>query len=124
MALSDMKCRNARPGDKLLKLSEGEDLQFWVQPTGARLWRLAYRFAGKQKLLALGGVLPGGLAGGCQGGARCRPEAPGGRHRSLRGQEKVLQYGSGDSFRAIAGEYVAKLKREGRAETTIIKIHA
>jgi len=25
-----------------------------VQPTGARLWRLAYRFAGKQKLLAFG----------------------------------------------------------------------
>jgi len=25
-----------------------------VQPTGARLWRLAYRYDGKQKLLAIG----------------------------------------------------------------------
>ncbi|WP_430694962.1 Arm DNA-binding domain-containing protein [Mesorhizobium montanum] len=25
-----------------------------MQPTGTRLWRLAYRFDGKQKLLALG----------------------------------------------------------------------
>jgi hypothetical protein len=28
--------------------------RFWVQPNGARLRRLAYRFAEKQKLLALG----------------------------------------------------------------------
>ncbi|TJV21633.1 MAG: DUF4102 domain-containing protein, partial [Mesorhizobium sp.] len=54
MALSDVKCRNARPASKLLKLSDGGGLQLWVQPTGSRLWRLAYRFDGKQKLLALG----------------------------------------------------------------------
>ncbi|TIW40442.1 MAG: DUF4102 domain-containing protein, partial [Mesorhizobium sp.] len=50
MALSDVKCRNARPASKLLKLSDGGGLQLWVQPTGSRLWRLAYRFDGKQKL--------------------------------------------------------------------------
>jgi hypothetical protein len=54
MALSDVKCRNARPASKLSKLSDGGGLQLWVQPTGTRLWRLAYRFDGKQKLLALG----------------------------------------------------------------------
>ncbi|TGW04614.1 DUF4102 domain-containing protein, partial [Mesorhizobium sp. M2D.F.Ca.ET.145.01.1.1] len=54
MALSDVKCRNARPTSKLMKLSDGGGLQLWVQPTGSRLWRLAYRFGGKQKLLALG----------------------------------------------------------------------
>jgi len=54
MPLSDLKCRNARPGLKLRKLSDGGGLQLWVQPTGSRLWRLAYRFGGKQKLLALG----------------------------------------------------------------------
>lgn len=54
MALTDMKCRNVRPNLKLQKLSDGGGLQLWVQPTGARLWRLAYRFGGKQKLLALG----------------------------------------------------------------------
>lgn len=54
MALSDVKCRNARCSPKLQKFSEGGGLQLWVQPTGVRLWRLAYRFNGKQKLLALG----------------------------------------------------------------------
>ncbi|RWK13539.1 Arm DNA-binding domain-containing protein, partial [Mesorhizobium sp.] len=43
MTLSDVKCRNARPGPKLRKISDGGGLQLWVQPTGSRLWRLAYR---------------------------------------------------------------------------------
>jgi hypothetical protein len=54
MALSDVKCRQTPPGPKLQKLSDGGRLQLWVQPTGARLWRFAYRFTGKQKLLAIG----------------------------------------------------------------------
>jgi hypothetical protein len=54
MALTDAKCRAAQPGAKLQKLTDGGGLQLWVQPSGARLWRLAYRFGGKQKLPALG----------------------------------------------------------------------
>ena len=54
MALKDAWCRAAKPGPKLQKLTDGGGLQLWVQPSGARLWRLAYRFSGKQKLLALG----------------------------------------------------------------------
>lgn len=41
MALSDVKCRNARPASKLQKLSDGGGLQLWIQPSGTRLWRLA-----------------------------------------------------------------------------------
>lgn len=54
MALTDAKCRTAQPGPTLQKFTDGGGLQLWVQPGGARLWRLAYRFSGKQKLLALG----------------------------------------------------------------------
>jgi hypothetical protein len=54
MALTDAKCRAAQPRAKLQKFTDGGGLQVWVQPSGARLWRLAYRFGGKQKLLALG----------------------------------------------------------------------
>ena len=54
MKLSDTACRNAKASDKLRKLSDGGGLQLWVQPTGAKLWRLAYRLHGKQRLLAIG----------------------------------------------------------------------
>lgn len=54
MPLSDAACRNAKGKDKPQKLSDGEGLFLLVQPNGSRLWRMAYRFAGKQKTLAFG----------------------------------------------------------------------
>jgi hypothetical protein len=32
----------------------GGGLQLWVMPDGAKRWRLAYRYNGKQKTLAIG----------------------------------------------------------------------
>jgi len=54
MPLSDVACRNARSTGKPVKISDGGGLHLLVQPSGRKLWRLAYRFAGKQKTLALG----------------------------------------------------------------------
>ncbi len=82
MALSDVKCRQIRPAAKLQKLSDGGGLQLWVPPTGARLWRFAYRFAGKQKLLAIG-VYPAVSLADARGGARRGEEASSHRGRSV-----------------------------------------
>src|SRR5579871_165341 len=54
MLLSDAACRTAKPTAVISKLSDGRGLQLWVQPNGSKLWRLAYRFGRKQKLLSLG----------------------------------------------------------------------
>jgi len=54
MPLTDTAIRNAKPEQKAVKLSDGGGLFLLIQPNGTRLWRLAYRFAGKQKLLAFG----------------------------------------------------------------------
>ncbi|MDA1108163.1 MAG: integrase arm-type DNA-binding domain-containing protein [Proteobacteria bacterium] len=54
MALTAIEVKNAKATDKPLKLSDGGGLFLLVQPSGAKYWRLAYRFAGKQKTLALG----------------------------------------------------------------------
>jgi hypothetical protein len=53
-----MEIRAAKPGVPMIKLSDGGGLQLWITPDGAKRWRLAYRFAGGQKLLAIG-VYPG-----------------------------------------------------------------
>jgi hypothetical protein len=55
MPLTDKQIRNAsaRAG-RVVKLSDGEGLQLWIQPTGTKLWNLAYRFDGKQRKLANG----------------------------------------------------------------------
>lgn len=54
MALTDMEVKKAKATDKPVKLTDGGGLFLLVQPNGAKYWRLAYRFAGKQKTLALG----------------------------------------------------------------------
>ena len=54
MALTDTAGRNAKPGKKLVKLSDGGGLYLLIQPNGSKLWRLGYRFNGKQKTLAFG----------------------------------------------------------------------
>ena len=54
MLLSDVQIRNAKPSSKPYKLADGGGLYVLVKPDGAKYWRLKYRFAGKEKLLALG----------------------------------------------------------------------
>jgi hypothetical protein len=54
MKLKDITVRNVKPTSRPQKLSDGGGLHLLVQPKGSKLWRLAYRFEGKQKTLALG----------------------------------------------------------------------
>jgi integrase len=54
MPLTDTSVRNAKPRAKPFKLSDRGGLFLWVQPSGGKWWRYKYRFAGKEKLLALG----------------------------------------------------------------------
>jgi integrase len=54
MALTDSICKNIKPTDKVQKLTDGKGLYLQIPPSGAKYWRLKYRFGGKEKLLALG----------------------------------------------------------------------
>ena len=48
MALSEFAARCAKPKEKPYKLFDGDGLHLLVNPTGAKLWRLKYRFGGKE----------------------------------------------------------------------------
>ncbi|RWH67016.1 MAG: DUF4102 domain-containing protein [Mesorhizobium sp.] len=121
MALSDVKCRNTRPASKLQKLSDGGGLQLWVQPSGTRLWRLAYRFDGKQKLLSLGSYPVISLADAREARDEAKRLLTAGADPA---QQRKFQKASSpkDTFRSISEEYVDKLKKEGRADRTISKV--
>ncbi|WP_375249503.1 tyrosine-type recombinase/integrase [Sphingomonas sp.] len=54
MALTAAEVRNAKPGPTAYKLTDGGGLYLHVTTTGARSWRLKYRFGGKEKLLTFG----------------------------------------------------------------------
>jgi integrase len=121
MALTDAKCRAAQPGAKLQKLTDGGGLQLWVQPSGARLWRLAYRFGGKQKLLALGVYPTISLARARQAREDAKRLLANGADPTSEKKRRKQEHTNAVTFRAIADEYLTKLKREGRADATITK---
>lgn len=62
MPLTETQARNAKPRDKAYKLTDSEGLFLLVQPNGTRLWRMKYRFAGKEKLLSFGAYPALGIA--------------------------------------------------------------
>jgi integrase len=120
MPLKDVAVRNAKPSAKPRKLSDGGGLHILIQPTGGKLWRLAYRFAGKQKTLALG-VYP---VVSLEEARKHREEAKKLLARSIDPslqRRADRQAGKDSSFRTVAEEVIAKLEREGRAQVTLAK---
>jgi hypothetical protein len=119
MPLTDTALRNVKPTEKPFKLSDGGGLFLLVQPHGVKLWRLAYRFAGKQKPLSFGIYPTISLADArAQRDAARKYLADGvdlAVPRKLGKQAKVV------TFRLVADELVHKMRREGRAETTLTK---
>jgi integrase len=122
MPLTDARCRSAQPGSKLQKLTDGGGLQLWLQPTGARLWRLAYRFGGKQKLLALGVYPTVPLARARQAREDARRLLADGLDPAVEKKRRAEAQAGAPTFHGIADEYVTKLRRENRSEATIAKI--
>ena len=54
MPLTDTAIRNAKPGEKPVKMFDGRGLFLIVTPAGGKWWRLRYKADGKEKLLSLG----------------------------------------------------------------------
>lgn len=54
MALTDLKTKGSKPRPKPYKISDEKGLHLLVKENGSKLWRMSYRFDGKQKTLALG----------------------------------------------------------------------
>lgn len=52
--LSDAKCKSAKPREKPYKLFDGHGLFLLVNPTGSKLWRMAYRLNGKPQTATFG----------------------------------------------------------------------
>src|SRR4051812_19770285 len=107
--LSDAKVRSAKPGAKPYKLYDGGGLFLLVQPNGSRYWRLKYRIAAKEKLLAIGVYPDVSLS-------EARAKALGARGLIRDGVDPVVERrrhragqaaSSAEIFQAIAEEWIA-----------------
>ncbi len=110
--LTDSAVRNAAAADAPQKLSDGAGLYLLVEPSGAKYWRMAYRFAGKQKLLALGvypdATLKAARIAAMEAREKLRNGIDPGELRRLR--KATQQESTANSFSAIALEWCAKQK--------------
>lgn len=61
MPLTDVTIRNAKPGEKPVRLYDDGGMYLEISPAGGKLWRLKYRFDGKEKRLAMGAYPDVGL---------------------------------------------------------------
>jgi integrase len=123
MALTDRAIRAAKASGTIMKLSDGSGLQLWITPDGAKRWRLAYRYNGRQKTLAIG-VYPNI---GLQDARAARDQA---KRLLAAGQDPTLAKrlardskiaASANTFDAIADELLEKKRREAKAERTTSK---
>ncbi len=122
-ARTELTFRNAKPAEKPFKLSDGGGLFLLIQPSGSKLWRLAYRYGGRQKLLALGSYPLVSLAD-----ARTAREAakkllsdgidPSEARKSERRAQKISRV---NTFGSIAHECLIKWQAEGASSRTLTK---
>jgi integrase len=54
MPLTDRAVKNAKPGDKAIRLYDERGLYLEISPAGGKWWRFKYRFDDKEKRLSLG----------------------------------------------------------------------
>lgn len=123
MRLSDSKIRTLKPPNRVLKLSDGGGLYLHVTPNGSKLWRLAYRFDGKQKLLSFGPYPTVTLANARKKRDQAKAVLADGEDPSKKAQEekRQLHLESISSFDAIAKELLEKDEREQKAPATLAK---
>jgi hypothetical protein len=54
MALTDTEIKKAKAKENAYSLNDSGGLYLWITPAGGKLWRWAYRFDRKEKLMSLG----------------------------------------------------------------------
>ena len=124
MALTSFAIQNAKPHAKPYKLADGNGLHLLVNPNGSKLWRLRYRFGGKQNMLSLGAFpeVPLASARAKRDDAR-KLVAAGTDPSQQKKRDKIAAALSAENtFGAIAEEHLKELAENGAATATLKKV--
>ncbi|MGA7788924.1 MAG: integrase arm-type DNA-binding domain-containing protein, partial [Xanthobacteraceae bacterium] len=121
--LSALSVENAKPRDKEYILTDGNGLHLLVMPHGSKLWRLRYRFGGKQNMLSLGAFPDVPLASARSKRDDARKLIAQGINPSdqKRLDKLAAEVAANNTFGAIAEEYLKNLEESGAADATINK---
>jgi integrase len=121
--LSDLQCRKATAVDAAKKLADGGGLYLHVYPNGKKLWRLSYRYGGKQRALPLGPYPHISLLEARKKREAAKDLLREGKDPTAERQanEAAEERRQSSTFAAFADLYLQRLEMAGRAEATIKK---
>lgn len=123
MPLTEFSVRKAKSREKAYKLSDGGGLYLHVQPNGSKLWRLKFRFNGKEKLLSFGAYPLVSIADARIEREKAKKQIFEGADPST--QKKLDKIAattaSRNTFGLVAEEYIEKLINNDSADATITK---
>lgn len=124
--LTNITIKNAKPGPKPQRMFDGGGLYLEVSPAGGKLWRLKYRFEGKEKRLALGIFPTITLAEARDLREAARKQLAFGTDPALPKKEaKAERLVQKETFELIAEEWFSKYQHtwaENTAETIISRL--
>ena len=113
--LSEVSLRAVKPSDKPFKVYDERGLYLQVFPAGGRLWRLKYRVAGREKLLALGSYPDVGLKRAREKRDEARKQIADGIDPSAK--RRAEKAATANTFEAIGREWI-ELQRKRLGEKT------
>ena len=94
-----------------------------VQPSGSKLWRFKYRFAGKEKLISFGSYPGVTLSSAREKRDNARKQLASGRDPSAqRKLDRIVEETTAqNTFGAVVAEHLNNMTANGLAETTLVK---
>ncbi len=123
MSMTDTAIRALKPGTKPTKHSDGGGLHLLLVAQGSKLWRLAYRYDGKQKTMAFGKYPDVSLAEARRRRDEAKELLALGIDPSQHAKLETIKKSESNAatFETIADELLVKIEREGRAKVTLDK---
>src|ERR1700722_10704833 len=119
--LTDKVVRSIGPEEKPVKKSDSGGLYLLVQPSGSKLWRMNYRFRGRQKTLAFGIYDDVSLADARAKRDDARRQLRAGEDPGavVREEKQAVIAATANTFNAVAQEWRdRKLVKEKKSEST------
>jgi integrase len=116
VALTQLAILKAKPKDKPYRLYDGDGLYLQVEPGGGKLWRLKYRFDGKERKLSFGKYPLIGLAEARDRRDAARKMVADGQDPSRERQRRKLRDKefAPCNFEALTAEYCERRKNDGQ----------
>lgn len=113
MKLTDVKIRNAKPGLKPIKLTDGKGLYLEVKPSGSKLWRYRYRIDGKENVFAIGVYPEDSLADARTALTAARKLVKQGVHPAhhRKTEKRVRETANRNTFQHVAQDWIDSKKK-------------